>query len=72
MALMSFSQAELDALRRAYAAGALVVEYDGRRLTYGNAGDLLARIRFIEGQMATSSGGSRPVAGKASFSRGRT
>ena len=32
----------------------------------------LARIRFIEGQMATSSGESRPVAGKASFSRGRT
>ena len=69
---MSFSQAELDALRRAFAAGALVVEYDGRRLTYGNATDLLARIRFIEGQMATSSGGSRPVAGKTSFSRGRT
>ncbi len=69
---MSFSQAELDALRRAYAAGALAVEYDGRRLTYGNAADLLARIRFIEGQMATSSGGSRLVAGKASFSRGRT
>ncbi len=69
---MSFSQVELDALRRAYAAGALVVEYDGRRLTYGNAADLLARIRFIEGQMATSSSGSRPVAGKASFSRGRT
>lgn len=69
---MSFSQAELDALRRAYAAGALVVEYDGRRLTYGNAADLLARIRFVEGQLATSSSGSRPVAGKASFSRGRT
>lgn len=69
---MSFSQTELEALRRAYAAGALVVEYDGRRLTYGNAADLLARIRFIEGQMANSSGGSRPVAGKASFSRGRT
>ena len=69
---MSFSQAELDALRRAYAAGALVVEYDGRRLTYGNAADLLARIRFIEGQIATRSGGSRPVAGRASFSRGRS
>ena len=49
-----------------------MVEYDGRRLTYGNAADLLARIRFIEGQMTTNSGGSRPVAGKASFSRGRT
>lgn len=69
---MPWTEGELEALRRAYAAGALVVEYDGRRLTYGNAADLLARIRFIEGQMATSSGGSRPVAGKASFSRGRT
>lgn len=68
---MSWTEGELEALRRAYAAGALVVEYDGRRLTYGNATDLLARIRFIEGQMATSFGGSRPVAGKASFSRGR-
>ncbi len=69
---MSFSQAELDALRRASAAGALVVEYDGRRLTYGNAADLLARIRFIEGQMASGTVNSRPVAGKASFSRGCT
>lgn len=69
---MSWTEGELEALRRAYAAGALVVEYDGRRLTYGNAADLLARIRFVEGQMVTSSGGSRPVAGKASFSRGRT
>lgn len=32
---MSWTEGELDALRRAYAAGALVVEYDGRRLTYG-------------------------------------
>ncbi len=69
---MSFSQAELEALRRAYAAGALVVEYDGRRLTYGNAADLLAASALSKGRWPPVPGGSRPVAGKASFNRGRT
>lgn len=68
---MLWSEGEHEALRRAYASEALVVEHDGRRLTYGNAADLLSRVHFIEGQMASSSGGSRHVAGKASFSRGR-
>lgn len=65
---MTWTQSELDALRRAYAAGTLPVSYDGRTVDYGSADDLLSRIRTIERAM---SGTSRPpVAGVAGFRRG--
>jgi len=43
---MSWSQAELDALRKAYASGTLRVSYDGRSVEYGSEADLLRRIRI--------------------------
>lgn len=65
---MSYTQSELDALRRAFAAGTLRVSYDGRTVEYGSADDLLKRIRTIEREVATPA--RPPVAGFAGFSRG--
>lgn len=68
----SWTQSELDALRRAYARGTLRVVYDGRVVEYGSASDLLSRIRVIERDMAAAGGGSAaamPTCGFASFSR---
>ena len=67
---MSYTEAELTALKRAYASGVLKVEYDGRRTEYDNGAALLARIRVIEAEIAAAaSGGGRRVAGYASFRR---
>ena len=67
---MAWTQAELDALNRAYAAGTLRVTSDGRTVEYGNAADLLSRVRIIESEMAQITGSPLPVAGFASFRRG--
>jgi hypothetical protein len=67
---MSFTEAELAALRRAFAAGTLRVSYDGKSVEYGSADDLLRRIRVIEGDIAAGSGKPLPVAGFAGFRRG--
>lgn len=66
MAVSDYTDAELQALKKAYAAGMLTVTYEGRSVTYGGAADLLSRIREIERDM----GGKRPQAGVAGFSRG--
>lgn len=66
---MAWTQTELDALRRAYAAGTTRVAYDGKSVEYGTAADLLGRIRLIEGEMAGSVGRPRPVAGFAGCRR---
>lgn len=67
---MAWTQSELDALKRAFAAGVLRVTYDGRTVEYASADDLLKRIRAIEAEIAASSGTKRPVAGYAGFGRG--
>lgn len=67
---MAWTQAELDALRRAYASGTLRVTYDGRTVEYGNADDLMKRIRAIEAEVEATAGRPRPVAGFAGFGRG--
>ena len=55
---MVWSQSELDALRAAFAAGTLRVTYDGRTVEYGDATDLLKRIRVIEREMAAEADGA--------------
>ncbi|MGE3711818.1 MAG: phage head-tail joining protein [Hyphomicrobiaceae bacterium] len=70
MAQVSYTQSELDALRRAFATGTLRVSYDGRTVEYGSADDLLKRIRTIEREMAADTPARPPVAGFAGFSRG--
>ena len=66
--MSDWTDAELAALKRAYAAGTLRVSYDGKSVEYGSAGDLLGRIRTIERAMSAK---RRPVAGLAGFRRGR-
>lgn len=59
--MSDFTDAELSALRRAYATGTLRVTYDGKTVEYGSGADLLARIRVIEAEKATASGGGPKV-----------
>lgn len=66
----AFTGSELDALRRAYAAGVLRVTYLGRSVEYGSASDLLSRIRVLERDADNASASSRqPVCGFSGFSR---
>ena len=70
MAPMNWTQAELDALRRAYASGTLRVTYEGKTVEYGSAADLLSRIRTIERDRQGTGIGKSPIAGLAGYSRG--
>ena len=67
---MSWTNAKLEALRRAYASGTLRVSYDGKTVEYGSAADLLSRIRTIEREIAGGTENRPPVAGFAGCSRG--
>ena len=66
---MSFTQAELDALKEAYATGALRISHEGKTVEYGSEADLLRRIRMIENELAASSGKTRSTRTRLSFSR---
>jgi len=67
---MTWTQTELDALKKAYASGTLRVSYEGKMVEYGSEADLLRRIRVIEGDMAASSGKKAPRRSFARFFRG--
>jgi hypothetical protein len=67
---MTWTQPELDALKKAYAAGTLRVSFEGRSVEYGSAADLLSRIRIIEAEMAVQSGNVAPKRSLASFRKG--
>jgi hypothetical protein len=67
---VSWTEAELAALRKAYASGTLRVTFEGRSVEYGSAVDLLSRIRTIEAEMQTQSGNKLPRRSLASFGRG--
>jgi hypothetical protein len=67
---MTWSQAELDALRKAYASGTLRVSYEGRSVEYGSAADLLQRIRTIESEMAAAEGRPKPKRSLVIFRKG--
>jgi hypothetical protein len=67
---MSWTAAELDALRKAYASGTLRVAYEGRSVEYGAAGDLLSRIRTIEADMQNQAGRRPPRRSLAAFQKG--
>ncbi|MBF0162812.1 MAG: hypothetical protein HQL88_11065 [Magnetococcales bacterium] len=66
---MSFTQAELDVLKEAYATGALRVTHEGKTVEYGSESDLLRRIRMIESELAAASGKARSTRTRLSFSR---
>ncbi len=67
---MTWTQEELDALKRAYASGTLRVSYDGKTVQYGSEADLLKRIRTIEAEMAAAAGQPKPRRSLASFRKG--
>jgi hypothetical protein len=67
---MSWTEAELAGLKRAYASGTLRVSYDGKSVEYGSAGDLLARIRTIEAEIAAASGRPKPRRSFGAFQKG--
>ena len=67
---MAWTQAELDALKRAYASGTLRVSYDGKTVEYGSEADLIRRIRTIEGEIAVLSGNPKPRRSLARFAKG--
>ena len=67
---MAWTQAELDALKRAYASGTLRVTYDGKTVEYGSEADLIRRIRTIESEMAAVAGTPKPRRSLASFRKG--
>ena len=67
---MAWTQAELDALKRAYASGTLRVTYDGKTVEYGSEADLIRRIRTIEAEMATAAGTPKPRRSLARFAKG--
>ena len=67
---MTWSQAELDALRKAYASGTLRVSYDGRSVEYGSEADLIRRIRTIETEMAVAEGRPQRRRSLAAFRKG--
>jgi hypothetical protein len=67
---MPWTEAELAALRRAYASGTLRVSYEGKTVEYGSAEDLLRRIRTIEAEMAVADGKPKPKRSLATFRKG--
>ena len=67
---MPWTQAELDALKRAYASGTLRVSYEGKTVEYGSEADLIRRIRTIESEMAVLGGNPKPRRSLAAFRKG--
>lgn len=67
---MAYTQAELDALKQAFASGTLEVTFEGKRVKYGDATDLLTRIRAIESEIAATTSQPLPVGRFAGYRRG--
>ena len=70
---MSWTLAELAALKSAYASGTTRVSYEGKTVEYDSGAELLTRIQIIEAAVAGAVPGARPrpSAGFVRFSRGR-
>jgi hypothetical protein len=58
---MAFTQTELDALKAAYASGALEVRYADKTVRYDSADKLLERIRIIEKSLNGRSSGLKAL-----------
>lgn len=64
---MAWSQAELDALKSAYALGVRRVAYDGKSTDYDDEAGLKRRINAIEREIAV--GKKQPMCRLAGFSK---
>ena len=68
---MSYTQSDLDALKAAYARGALELQMGSERIRYDSGEAMLRRIRVIEAELAAASGrGPQPMAIRTMFVRG--
>lgn len=57
----SLTQADLDALEKAYARGVLTVSYiNGNSVTFANADDMMKRIQYVKNQLLSSAQQSTP------------
>lgn len=68
---MAYTQAQLDAIKKAYASGITRVSYDGNSTEYRSLADMRQIIATIEAELATQAGRKPPVAGFAAYYRRR-
>lgn len=66
---MAWTQAQLEAIRQAYASGVTRVTYEGKSTEYRSLAEMREIISGIEGELASQAGRRRPVAGFATFRR---
>ena len=64
---MAWTQTELDKLKKAYALGALTVEYAGQRVTYRSLAEMKQIIADMESEISGSS--SKPRTSVVQFDR---
>lgn len=68
--MAAYTQAQLDAIRRAYASGVTRVTHDGMTTEYRSREDMRRIIAEIEAELAAeATGRGQPVAGFAAFKR---
>ena len=67
--MAGFTQAQLDAIKRAYASGVTEVSYDGKTTKYRSLNEMRQIIATIEAALAAQGGKKLPIAGFASFRR---
>lgn len=67
--MAGFTQAQLDAIKRAYASGVTRVQYDGKSTEYRSLAEMREIIATIEADLASHAGKKPPIAGYASFRR---
>lgn len=67
--MAGFTEAQLEAIRLAYASGVTRVSYDGKTTEYRSLAEMRQIIATIEADLAARAGRQRPVAGFASFRR---
>lgn len=67
--MAGFTQAQLDAIKRAYASGVTEVSYDGKTTKYRSLIEMRQIIATIEADLAAQGGKKQPIAGFASFRR---
>jgi hypothetical protein len=64
---MEFTQSNLTAINKAITSGALIVEYDGQKITYRSMGELMRARDLIKSELTTVSRIRHSV---ATFNRG--
>lgn len=67
--MAAFTQAQLDAIKRAYATGVTRVTYEGKTTEYRSLAEMRQIIATIEADLAAQAGRKLPIAGYASFRR---